>query len=156
MNKLIEFKLKALREFQSEYTNSHVGGSIGLMLRGIDLQRDITSSDLDITTDIAPKGNGIFALHEHSESNASDFDFALRKQRDNLYVKIDVRIDPKAEYDKIEYKGNVYNVSKYNDIIDWKQKYADKGVIKHKHDLIAIETGVRPKDNTSPIFDSPF
>jgi hypothetical protein len=46
----MQYKLQILREFQTKYPDSHVGGSIGLYLHGIDLKRDISRTDLDITT----------------------------------------------------------------------------------------------------------
>ena len=46
----IRKQLKVLRAFQNKYPKSHVGGSIGLRLLGVDLKRNLYYSDLDITT----------------------------------------------------------------------------------------------------------
>jgi len=142
MNVMIKHKLDTILEFQSKYPTSHVGGSIGLMIRGIDLKRPLFSSDLDITTDV-------FDANESSElegrSDANDFDYALkRNHEDGRYTKLDIRVNPEPSFDVIEYDGNKYNVSKLRDILFWKKKYADKGVLKHQDDLVTIETGVRP------------
>lgn len=142
MNKMIKFKLEALREFQANHPTAHVGGSIGLMLRGIDLHRSLAQSDLDITVDE-------FVLSDDGKldqrSDANDFDYALSfPHSKGYYTKIDLRITPEPSYDVIEFDGHQYNVSKLRDILFWKKKYAEKGVKKHKDDLITIETGVRP------------
>ena len=147
MNKLIKLKLETLLEFQKSYPTSHVGGSIGLMLRGVDMKRSINMADLDITVDEFNKeDNKIDNLNERSDNN--DFDFCVRKDHANdCYTKIDIRISPEPSFDIIEFEGENYNVSKLKDILHWKKKYAEKGVKKHEYDLIAIETGVRPVES---------
>lgn len=147
MYKIIQHKLETLFEFQQLYPNSHVGGSIGLYIRGVDLKRNLYDSDLDITSDS-------FDVDKHDDligrSDNNDFDYALKKWHDDgYYTKIDIRISPEPSFDIIEFEGKNYNVSKLKDILFWKKKYADKGVKKHQDDLITIETGVRPsQENT--------
>lgn len=140
-------KLRALKEFQDLYPTSHVGGSIGLMIRGVDLKRDMIKSDLDITIDEYEfKADDLPNMEERSDT--CDFDFSLKKcyADGQLYVKIDIRVTPEPSFDVIDFNGVNYNVSKLRDILFWKNKYARKGVKKHENDLIAIETGVRPLD----------
>jgi hypothetical protein len=148
MENSIKLKLETILEFQQAYPTSHVGGSIGLMLRGVDLKRDLRKSDLDITID------SFDTTSDHGfveRSDACDFDLAIRKDHEQgYYTKIDIRICPEPSFDVIEFDGHNYNVSKLRDILFWKQKYADKGHNKHKDDLIAIKTGVRPLE---PVFD---
>lgn len=153
MNKLIDLKLKKLKEFQEIYPSSHVGGSIGLMLRGIDLKRDLSPSDLDITIDEDYNiANEPFL--NSSNNNDSDFDFSCKRyNEDGLYVKLDIRINPEPSFDVIEYNENLYNVSKLRDILFWKRKYALKGFKKHGLDLITIQTGNRPSETLPPIQD---
>ena len=152
MNDKIEYKLEAIRKFQSDYPTSHVGGSIGLMIRGVDLKRSLITSDLDITIDEYDhiiKDNGMEA-----RSDNCDFDLGYRiNHTDNYYTKIDIRITPEPSFDVIEFNGYNYNVSKLRDILFWKQKYANKGVVKHQNDLIAIKTGVRPLEPVATIED---
>ena len=138
-NTLMDFKLITLFEFQEKYPTSHVGGSIGLMLRGIDLGRNLSKSDLDITIDEYDfKEGDIEDLDLRSDFN--DFDFCLVKKSDeSMYVKIDIRVSPEPSFDVIEYKGVKYNVSKLRDIIFWKKNYAEKGVQKHINDLKVIK-----------------
>jgi hypothetical protein len=143
-NKLIEFKLKTLRDFQSKYPTSHVGGSIGLMLHGVSVHRDLSISDLDITIDdFKFDSNKSTDFEERSDNN--DFDYCLKTSESGYYTKIDIRVNPEPSFEQVVFNGIVYNVSKLRDIIFWKNKYADKGSIKHQHDLIAIDTGVRPE-----------
>ena len=154
----MELKLETLREFQQNYPTSHVGGSIGLFLRDINLQRDLSFSDLDITVD-EYKSNKEMELYDRSDAN--DFDYNVVKQHTpNRYTKIDIRVSPEPSFDVIEFEGEKYNVSKLRDILFWKKKYADKGVKKHQDDLITIKTGLRPlgyeEINFDEIGDLPF
>ena len=157
MNIIIGHKLETIAEFQEKYPNSHIGGSIGLMILGYDLKRNLYDSDLDITVDvfneITIKDNGLVP-----RSDGNDFDFSLQKNHpDGLYTKIDIRIDPSQGFDIVEFNGLKYNVSKLADILFWKKKYSDKGVRKHEFDLIAIETGLRPMESVGVCEDNfPF
>lgn len=141
---LIKLKLETLKEFQDKYPTSHVGGSIGLMLRGIDLKRNLSSSDLDITIDeFELKDLDLLDYEQRSDGN--DFDCAVKKNsKEGYYVKLDIRVCPEPSFDVINYNNVDYNVSKYRDIIYWKSKYANKGVPKHIEDLETIKTGIRP------------
>lgn len=146
MNRLILQKLEVAKEFQDKYPNSHLGGSIGLLLLGVDLKRDLSKSDLDITTAENILKEDIISNYEE-RSDVSDFDYAIQKQFESgYYLKIDVRISPEPQFDVINFNGINYNVSKLKDILFWKRKYANKGVLKHSNDLITIESGVRPKE----------
>jgi len=147
---MMESKLSIIRQFQDEHPTSHVGGSIGLYLRGIDLKRDLSKSDLDITIDYfndIPIG---FDLIKET-SDANDFDLCLKKNG----VKIDLRINPEPSFDVIIFQEKQYNVSKLRDIIFWKEKYHKKGYSKHKNDLIVINGGERPieKQDSTPLYD---
>jgi len=147
MDGIISLKLKVFQEFQLSNPTAHLGGSLGLFVRGIDLLRDLSKSDLDVTIDeYDVKNLEKDALHLSSDFN--DFDFCTTKTiADNgNYVKMDIRVNPEPSFESIEFEGFKYNVSKLRDILFWKKKYAQKGVTKHKNDLIAIETGVRPED----------
>lgn len=149
----IKNKLQTLLDFQQKYPTSHVGGSIGLFIRGIDMQRSLRSSDLDIIIDnftendcrcfVKRTENDCCCFVERSDNN--DFDFALKKcNNDGFCTKIDIRVRPESSFDVVEFEGKRYNVSKLRDILFWKNKYANKGNTKHKNDLVTIETGIRP------------
>ena len=62
----------------------------------------------------------------------------------NIYVKHDICVNSEQEFQVIERNGEKYNVSLFENIMKFKREYADKGVFKHKADIEAIETGVRP------------
>lgn len=51
MNGIVDLKLKVFREFQLANPTAHLGGSLGLMIRGVNVLRDLSRSDLDITVD---------------------------------------------------------------------------------------------------------
>jgi hypothetical protein len=157
MNKIIQLKLETLKEFQTANPTSHVGGSFGLMLRGIDLKRDLSKSDLDITIDEFELKQ-LDLLDYEERSDGKDFDCAIKKKcNDSYYVKIDIRVCPEPSFDVINYKGIDYNVSKQRDIIFWKTKYANKGVPKHINDLETIKTGIRPLEPVATVDDGlPF
>lgn len=144
----LELRFQTLRDFQEKYPTSHVGGSIGLMIHGIDLKRELHKSDLDITIDEFKLEPNQTSYEERS--NGNDFDYAIKKvygnavnPSDNIYVKIDIRITPEPSYEVVEYNGHKYNVSRVKDILFWKKKYADKCVTKHVDDLFCIEFGYR-------------
>lgn len=143
-NKLISNKLEAIRKIQRKYPTSHVGGSIGLMLHGIDLKRDLSTSDLDITIDEYSETDKIKDIDKKSDNNDFDFSFKITNS-DNTYIKIDFRINPEPSFDIIEFNGFTYNVSKLKDILFWKQKYANKGSLKHANDLIVINKQLKNK-----------
>ncbi len=140
----MQYKLEMLREFQEKYPGSHVGGSVGLYLHGINLQRDISRTDLDITVpDFIEELKGVY---DEDPSDASDFDYVkMHKSKDYYFCcKIEIRVCPEPSYTIVEFEGHTYNVSLLSNILFWKRKYARKGVQKHIDDLITIETGVRP------------
>lgn len=153
MEYLLSKTLETLRAFQVKYPSSHIGGSIGLMLRGIDLKRTLKNSDLDITIDEYEydEDSGLDA-----RSDGNDFDYSLKKDHGGChYTRIDIRVNPEPSFDIVYYQGKKYNVSLLRDILYWKKKYADKGVDKHKNDLITIETGKRPIED-EPECELPF
>jgi hypothetical protein len=139
---LLKKKLEYIHEFQLEYPNSHVGGSIGLFLHRIDLKRDLDGSDIDMTVDIFDK-NCIDKRHltrKSSGKNKDDFDVSFNAYQSKYkYIKVDLRINPEPTFEIIEYGCTKYNVSKLNDILFWKQRYANSGIQKHINDLIIIK-----------------
>ena len=142
----LDFKLETIRDFQEEYPLSHIGGSFGLFLLGYDLKRDMSESDLDLICPSFEKGTYLIdkkdAIEETSDSN--DFDFRYRRWFGNIYIKHDICINSEQEFQVIEFSGEKYNVSLFDNIMKFKHEYADKGVFKHKADIEVIETGIRP------------
>jgi len=78
MNKLIRHKLDVLASFQKTYPTAHVGGSIGLLIRGVNLFRDLSKSDLDITIDDFDF-NSLDLSNYEQRSDGNDFDYAIKK-----------------------------------------------------------------------------
>lgn len=138
-NSIIDFKLKILRIIQKKYPKSHIGGSFGLLLNGLTLDRDITSCDLDvIMNDDSFKINDYDTLEmsiEHA-SDSEDFNRYILKVK-SLY-QIDISIQTRQTFNIINFEGYNYNVSKIKDILYHKKIYADKDVEKHKKDLVTI------------------
>lgn len=139
----MKYKLNVLKEFQDKYPDSHVGGSVGLYLHGINLQRDISKTDLDIT--VPDWIDELKETWKEEPSDASDFDYVKMHKLKDYYLccKMEVRVCPEPSFTTVEFEGVKYNVSLLNNILFWKKKYARKGVQKHIDDLITIETGVR-------------
>ena len=146
MTERLKEKLEFILQFQKENKNSHVGGSIGLFIRGINLQRNLDFSDLDFVTDeLSSETKDKFRGEIAQSSDARDFDYALRVHHNpKFYTKVDIRLSSEDAFDVVEFDGNLYNVSRFEDILKWKNHYANKGVTKHIDDLITIDTGVRP------------
>jgi hypothetical protein len=142
----MENKLKTIREFQLEYPTAHVGGSIGLMLRGISVGRDLKYSDIDMTIDEFNPNTDL--VNGYNSSN--DFDYIINSND----IKLDLRICPEPSFDIINFEGFDYNVSKLRDMLFWKQKYANKGVKKHEFDLQFIQIGKRPKEDIFPLLNN--
>lgn len=152
----IEDYLKTIKDFQAKFPMAHVGGSIGLFLHGVDLQRNIAQSDIDMTIDDYLPDNTKLEFYTESSENG-DFDGQFRVDvSKSLYIKIEIRVSPEPSFDVINYNGINYNVSKRRDILFWKDKYARKGVQKHIDDLIVINGGKRPLIPVFQIDDLPF
>lgn len=143
----MQYKLQMLREFQAKYPDSHVGGSVGLYLHGIDLKRDISKTDLDLTVPDYIEG---YNDNPEWNTSSSDFDYSnMFKSKDNYFCcKVEIRVCPEPSFTVVEHERHSYNVSLLSNILFWKKKYARKGVQKHIDDLITIETGVRPVNET--------
>lgn len=148
VSRSIEIKLDLIQKFQQCYPNSHVGGSIGLMLHGVNLKRSLNGSDLDMTSDYF-----IPEIEEDIESNYinfnrmtqeylipshSDFEYCYIEPRFNNN-KVEVRIAQNTSYDVIEFNGKNYNVTPKNEILRFKYKYASLGISKHAMDLMRID-----------------
>ena len=82
-------------------------------------------------------------------SDGNDFNYRYRKWINgdgSIYVKLYISINKEQEFTLVEYQGEKYNVSLFENIMRYKKEYAEKGVFKHKADIEVIETGVRPID----------
>lgn len=129
-------RLNIIKDFQQEYPLSHVGGSAGLYLHGIQLERTLVdmSSDIDIVIPYYMIVNNDETEHVEEKFSHNDFDESV------IYkgVKVDLKIDPKQKYEIIEYKGFQYKVSFVETIMEAKLRYAMQGNQKHKQDFYEI------------------
>jgi hypothetical protein len=133
---LIEnMNLDKVRKIQEKYPIVHIGGSIGLFLHGIRLERwKNAQTDIDL---ISP----YFILFESSDD--ADVEYIDGDKSGNDFdenfifdgVKVDLRIDPKQRYEFIEFGGFKYKVSKFETIMEAKTKYAANRQVKHKEDI---------------------
>lgn len=152
--------LDQVKLLQINYPLLHVGGSVGLFLHGIRLDRMLNSShDLDL---ISP----YFMLYDiekvefqHNDPKASgnDFDQTFTMTFNDKTTKVDIKIDPKQAYEIIEYEGFKYKVSKLEIIWAAKLKYTQYGQTKHKEDLYeAMKKNIETKIETPIKTDLPF
>ena len=148
------FNLDIVQKLQTQY-NSHVGGSIGLYLHGIKLERwksGRASSDIDIVLPYYqhPVSTPDCELTFSSDkSSANDFDYTFGI--DN--VKIDVKVDPKQKYEIITYKEFPYKVSNLLTIVEAKMRYAMAGNKKHTNDLKEMLLGKQPEKKLPTVDD---
>lgn len=136
----MELKLGVVRQFQEMFPTSHIGGSMGLYLRGINLGRDLTYSDLDmIMQEYDPEKHIIENESWCSKSCFDDFvaayDVIFADKYGYYYCKLEISERPEQLYDVIEFMGNKYKVSKLSHIFEFKKMYADRGHEKHQRDL---------------------
>ena len=142
------FNLEFLKEFQTKYPMTFIGGSTALFLYGIRLERWVhPTSDLDIISPyfilFESENNGTSYSYSHTKKSGNDFDETFQLTISDIaggvhFIKIDVRIDPKAKYDIIEYDGFKFRVSPLLTIINAKTRYALQGNNKHELDLKEI------------------
>ena len=171
---LLTLKLAMLKELQDTVPSLYIGGRIGLLLHGVDLQRDLGASDFDLVMNKNHKGcldafisemdsrSGRTVIKSDNvwkRSHSTDFDLrlALPVVRENIsgtksvvYVKTEIRFLNNDELEtpdwvSVTYKGVIYHVQNLESILKWKKKYADDGYEKHYVDLKVIETGLPRK-----------
>jgi uncharacterized protein YqgV (UPF0045/DUF77 family) len=136
-----DMRLKDVRELQSKYPHLHVGGSIGLFLHGIATKRvnEHGVTDIDMTTPYftlieGDEKNSVEEAELEEDGYGDDFDSGYFFNG----IKLEMKIDPKQRYEIVEYDGFRYKVTALETIIDFKTKYAMKGIKKHKNDLYEL------------------
>lgn len=125
------------KELQTKYPIIHAGGSLGLFLHGIKLKRwENTKGDLDI---ISPYYLYIEEKNDSPECFPSGCDFqeCFIFENNGKRCKVDYRIDPLQRYDRIEFEGFIYNVSKLETIMEAKIRYSKRNQ-KHRDDVYEI------------------
>lgn len=126
-------RLDIVRKFQEQYPHTQIGGSVGLFLHGVHLNRFKNQiNDFDIITPYYTKFETTPQCHinDSIENHKSGNDFTECLLIEN--IKADVRIDNKQKYDIIEFEGFKYKVSVLESIWAAKLRYNTK---KHIDDL---------------------
>lgn len=114
-----------------------VGGSLGLLLQGYELDRPI--GDLDILIQCSHLNKDVIQRYLEStyykmrSSESSDFQTAIRYQN----IKVDYCFRNKVEYVTTAYNGKSYFVNDYRNIIRYKVLYSQAND-KHFYDIIKL------------------
>lgn len=132
--------LPALKLFQEKFPMCHVGGSLGLFLHGVRLDRfsKAAKSDLDIIMPyftLFESTDGMTVKWNDAKKSANDFDETFMCTTEIGTFKVDVKIDPKQRYEIVEYEGFKYKVSKLETILEAKMRYSLNGQTKHLQDI---------------------
>lgn len=134
------FGIESLKEFQTKYPMTFIGGSTALFLHGVYLDRWRTNSqsDWDVITPyfilFKSEVNGINYTHAKKSGNDFDETFHVDLPKGG-YIKMDVRIDPKTRYEIVEFDGFKFKVAPLLTIVEAKMRYALQGNKKHEDDL---------------------
>ena len=148
-------KLEVLKQFQCNYPESVLGGSIGLFLHGVGLKRDLTMSDLDFCMpDCSKLINDKLKeekIAQDKEMSGSDFRYKvnLKHKTESYYTKVEVS-ERDCNFVYKTYKGFTYKLQPLLDIFLWKAHYAFKGIPKHKEDLQEIIYSKFPSTKPEP------
>lgn len=151
VNNNLQSRLDFVYLFQQKFPNSHLGGSLGLYLYGINLQRDLSYSDCDMVIRAWPLSSKAHFEEEVSDMpnikvdthhiRSSDFNFSLRFTPSvNSVILSDIRYSTEPSFNTVFNEGRIYNVSTVQDIIHWKIVYMLKGSVKHYEDLKVLQT----------------
>ena len=141
----LDTRLEIYKEIESAHPGCHIGGSIGLFLHGIDLERTFIDSDIDICS-FKPHGKRLGL--EESRNGYSETELASSTDMDEICYKSEIegdgvekRIKIEYKYDKtqdfkfVEYKGVTYRVTLPEIILGWKVLFACRGSKKNREDL---------------------
>ena len=143
----LSLRLRIVREIQAKMPNSHLGGSLGLFLQGIDLKRDFVGSDLDFCfpdtyNSILPsdKSQNPEFLQTEEAKSSTDMDHCVLtsispKGSPGVKVKIEINVDKSQSYKTVTYEGNTYRVTNPEVVLGWKVVFASRGSEKHRKDL---------------------
>lgn len=148
-------KLGVLKQFQRNYPESVLGGSIALFLYGVDLKRDLTMSDLDFCmpdcTKLIENRLNKEAVKNLQETSGSDFRYKvnLNHKTEGYFTKVEVS-ERDCDFVYKTYEGSIYKLQTLSDIILWKAHYAFKGIPKHREDLQEIIHSRFPSTKPEP------
>jgi hypothetical protein len=130
---MLQQKLQLIQRLQQKYPDLHVGGSLGLMLLGFNLNRDMSISDIDLVKKV---DDGRLTKRQSWTYDNARHDFHYRLEQNG--ITYDIRIDDEQKCTEVVFDGVVYKVSTLETILLYKKIYAEKGVEKHIKDLELI------------------
>jgi len=145
-NKDVIFGLDKYKILQKTYPDLILGGSSALYLQGFNINRDTECGDLDLIVDkYTLLDINKFNPNDHvtevdtmddDKCSGNDFDYTSGIVINGDFVLLDFKIDNKAKYSIIDYKGFKYKVCPWKVIIEAKLRYSINSQKKHTDDLI--------------------
>lgn len=130
----IKEKIDLVYRLQDKYPTIHVGGSLSLYLRGLDIMSEKADIDLCSTDDI-PSLKEKAIINNVYSSFPQDFDYTLEHKD----IKIEVKIDKKQTWDNIQYEGRWFRCTDVKVILKYKKQYLKKGYEKHREGILVIQ-----------------
>lgn len=128
--------IETVKDILAKYPHFIIGGSVGLYLHGIRLERWKKNglADIDIISPYFTRieGDSNLQVGEECDELPSGADFDVQSYVNS--IKTEIYIDPKSRYDIIEHKGFRYKVNTLENIWAAKLKYS-KNNKKHSLDL---------------------
>jgi len=138
------FLIPVLQELSKANPLIIVGGSVGLFLHGVVLEREYVDLDIILpyyTKLVAPDGSEILTEVEEGgfKKSANDFtdcySLTCKLGNETTEFKADVVVKPQQRYKNIKYNGFDFKVADMLTIIEAKLKYALNGQDKHVSDF---------------------
>ena len=137
----IDKKLELVREIQGQFPGCCLGGSLGLYLHGIKLNRSLEYCDIDII------GKCDLDKIQYSKklcASSDDFQQVKMVKVEDRSIKVEVSEKEIVnvigkDFIYIQYENFAFKVHNLNSILDFKKEYANKGSRKHYEDMKVIE-----------------
>lgn len=142
--------LKIARDVREIVPGAHIGGSVGLFLHGLVLDRPWHDGpfDLDITIEKELSDQQFARLSElylfdGTKGDSADMD--LKFVDEVTKIKVEMQVDDESRFVVVPYKGCEYLVKDVNAILRWKEHYANAyDDQKHINDLKLLVDGWAP------------
>jgi hypothetical protein len=141
-DELLNNKVQQFLQLQHQFPDLIIGGSMSLILQGKIPNREI--GDIDIVSHRYFEFEGATII---GEARSEDNDALKLTVKGESY---DYFIIPNVIYKAIEYRGNKIKVQSPSQIMEAKFKYYNKGVTKHKDDIIHYLNGYKPTELARP------
>jgi hypothetical protein len=144
--------LKIARDVRQILPGAHIGGSVGLFLHGLVLDRPWHTGpvDLDLTIPHEPTPEEFKALCEimifdGTKGESQDMDLKFIDEKD--HIKVEMQVDAESLAVIVPYMRCEYKVKVVDGILHWKEHYANLyQEEKHINDLRLILNGWSPAE----------